>query len=159
MAELAVRPLIMKYYQWSYKVDGLRRATQYVPLGLYPLDQQANMAVEANSRQEAIKLAAKNPVRIVILADTKHYLIAHFLAQDPALRLSKSRVGPFDALLLSKNGRSIFLVEKYSVWPRDVLAEVQALPEFSAFPLYVQKATISRYDKTQIKPARAYTLE
>lgn len=157
-AEL-MHPIVVKHYQWSYDAGGLRRATQQVPLGLFPLDQQANMAVEASLRQEAIDLAARNPARLIILADSKHYLAAHLLASDTALRQYLSKVGPVDALLLSRNGRSIYLIEKLDFWPKDVLAEVQALREFAEYPLYVQKATISRHDKTQPEPSRVYTLE
>jgi hypothetical protein len=156
-AELA-HPWLVRNYTWSYDMGGSRRATHNAPLGLYTLDQRANKADEAGLRVEAIRLAASDPAKVIILADSQHYLIAHLLARDAALRKSVSKVGPFAAVWLSGNGRSIYLIEKLDFWPQDVLAVVQALPEFADYPIHVQKATISRHDKAPLTPSRAYTL-
>lgn len=158
VAELA-RPAIEKVYPWSYAQEAPRRASQRVPLGMYPLNQFANKAAEANYRQEAIKLAAKNPDKLIILADNQYYIIAHLLANDPKLRITNVKVGPFEALLMSKPGRAIYLVEKVSYWPRDVLAEIAALPEFAQLPFFVQKATVTRYDKTSAVAGRDFGLK
>ena len=161
-AELT-RPWIINAYEWAYSANGIRRATQQAPLGLFPLDQRANMASEAVLKQEAIRLTARNPSKLLILADAEFYLIAHLVAQDPALRLTQTKVGPANAWLLSRPSgqpaRQLYLIEKNSFWPGDILSVIQTLPEFADYPLYVQKATISRYDKTSPAPARSYVLE
>jgi hypothetical protein len=50
------------------------------------------------------------------------------------------------------------MIEKLDYWPRNVLAALQVLSEFAAFPAYMQSATISRYGKTQPAPSRVYRL-
>ncbi len=156
VAELVLRPLIVKHYPWSYQSDSARRTSQRMTLGFFPLDQQGNIAAEALLKQEAIQLATQAPEKLLILADSKFYIVAQLLAADPQLRLQASKVGNFDALLISRPGRNIYMVEKYTSWPKDVLAEILTLPEFATYPVHVQKATLSHYDKTPLPAARQY---
>jgi len=157
-AEL-VRPLIVKHYQWSYAADG-RRATQQVPLGLFPLDQHANMAAEAKFRDEALALTRRAPERLLVMANQQFYIVAQLLAADPTLRLQTVRVAGLESILVSNSQRHIYLINKDLSWPKDGLAEVlqHAPPALADFPIYVQQATLSQYDKTAVPPARNYTL-
>lgn len=156
-AELG-RSIIEKSYQWSYDTGTLRRATQQVPLGFFPLDQRANIASQEILRAEALQLGASRPERLLILADMQHYLIAQLVANDPSLRIVPATVGPFDALLLTGATRKIYLIEKYIYWPKDVLSEILTLPAFASYPIYVQKASQSRYDKELLTKDRKYHL-
>ena len=152
----AVRPLIVRQYQWSYPADDLRRATQQVPIGLFPLDQRANATAQQRLRAEARRLAAARPQRLLLLADSREYILATLLATDPTLRLAPVKVGPVDALLLSNSERQLYVVEKRPQWPRDTLAIVQALPQYAGWPIYVQPSTIARYDHATIIAGRAF---
>jgi hypothetical protein len=159
VAEFLLRPPIVSQYHWSYHSDGVRRVSQRMPLGLFPLDQKGNLAAEAVLKNEAMQMARKAPNKLIILGDNKYYLIAHLLATDPNLRLNKVKIGNFNALSLSHQGRIVYLLEKYTAWPKDVLSEVLNLPEFMDYPVYVQKTTATSYDKTQVPAGRKFVLE
>ncbi|MGV7210605.1 hypothetical protein ACLB1G_22460 [Oxalobacteraceae bacterium A2-2] len=152
----ATRPLIVSRYQWAYDSGGIRRATQQVPMGLFPLDQRANWTTQQRFHEEARRLAASAPERLVFMGDTKEYVVTALLAADPALRLRTVKLGTFDAWLLSAGKRQLYLVDKRFQWPGDALAVMLAMPEVADYPIYVQTGTMSRYDKTPLPPGRAY---
>lgn len=152
----ATRPLIVSRYQWAYDSGGIRRATQQVPMGLFPLDQHANWATQERFHQEAQRLASSAPQRLVFMGDTKEYVLTALLAADPALRMQQVKLGSFDAWLLATDQRRLYLVDKRFQWPRDALALMLGQPEVADYPIYVQGGTMSRYDKTPLPPGRAY---
>lgn len=156
IAELLYRPIVT-HYQWSYPVAG-RQPTQQVPLGAFMPAQRANQRQAALEREEAIRLTAQAPQRLLVLADDQHYLIAHLLATYPSLRWSEKTVNGILYTRLESPRRAIVLVEKYSAWPRDVTREVLADPSWQAWPVYVQPFTVSRYDKTDVPRERRFAL-
>ncbi len=156
IAELLYSPIV-SHYQWSYPTAG-RQPTQQVPLGAFMPAQRANQRLAALERDEAVRLAAQAPQRLLVFADDQHYLIAHLIAADPALRWSESTVNGILFTRLQSPKRSIVLVEKYSAWPRDVTAEVLGDPAWQSWPVYVQPYTVSRYDRTEVPQDRRFAL-
>lgn len=157
LAAEALRTPIVARYAWSYPAATARRATQQIPLGLFPLDQWANQAQVEAERAEAIALAARAPGRLLVLADFQHYLIARLIAADPSLQWSEStREGRVVSELRSP-ARHIVLVEKYHAWPRDAAAEILAGDAWAGWPIYVQRSTLSRFDQAEIPPERRYS--
>ena len=152
----AVRPLIVASYQWSFDSGNRRRAVQQAPLGFFPLDQRANAETEEVFRQEAMALSATDPKRLLFVGDTPFYLISWLVHRHPAYRLSETTLGRFDVLLLEDGDRKIYLIDKYHHWPEDIMPAILAMPEVADFRIYVQPATISRYDKTAVPADRIY---
>jgi len=157
LAAEALRAPIVSRYAWSYPAATPRRATQQVPLGLFPLDQQANQAQVEAERAEATALAAHAPERLVVLADFQHHLIARLIAADPSLQWSETTRDGRVVNELRSPGRRIVLVEKYHAWPRDAAAEILASDAWAGWPIYVQRSTLSRFDKTEIPAERRYS--
>jgi hypothetical protein len=155
LAELT-RPIIAK---GSFTASGARRPSQQVPLGFFPLDQQANMTKEEELRAEAIQLSAAKPQKLLILSNHLFYAIPRLLADDPSLRLTPSKVGKFESFLLASPNRKIYLIEKFHYLPRDVLSEILNSNVMSDYPIYVQKETITPDDKTEIPAIRQYKIE
>lgn len=154
IAELLYSPIASRY-PWSYPVAG-RQPTQQVPLGAFMPAQRANQRLAALERDEAVRLAAHAPQRLLVFADDQHYLIAHLVAADPLLKWSERTVNGILYTRLESPKRSIVLVEKYSAWPRDVTAELLANPAWQSWPVYVQPFTVSRYDKTEVPRERRF---
>lgn len=153
-----VRPVIVSRYEWSYPSLTERRANQRLPLGAFPLDQRANQALADSERREAVVLAKQAPERLVVLADSQHYLIAHLIAGDNALRWSETRWDGVPVIGLESAGRRIALVERYRAWPRDVIGELLRHQRWREWPIYVQPSTVSRFDKTPVPEDRRYQL-
>jgi hypothetical protein len=59
---------------------------------------------------------------------------------------------------LTGGQRSIVIVDKASGWPRDVNAEALARPEWRELPVYEQRTTVSRYDRTPVPAVRRFEL-
>ena len=156
IAELLYSPIV-SHYEWSYPSAG-RQATQQVPLGMFVPAQLANQRQAALERDEALRLAAQAPKRLLVLADDQHYLIAHLIAADPSLRWSERTENGVLFARLESPKRSIVLVQKYDAWPRDVNAEILADPAWRSWPVYVQPFTVSRYDKTEVPAERRFVL-
>jgi hypothetical protein len=156
IAELLYRPIV-SHYRWSYPSAG-RRATQQVPLGAFIPAQRANQRQAALERDEAIRLAAQAPRRLLVVADDQHYLIAHFIAADPSLEWTERSENDVLFTRLESPRHSIVLVEKYKAWPRDVTAEVLANPAWRSWPVYVQPFTVGRYDKTEVPQNMRFVL-
>lgn len=156
IAELLYSPIASRY-QWSYPTAG-RQPTQQVPLGAFMPAQRANQRQAALERDEAMRLVAQAPRRLLILADSQHYLIAHFVAADPALKWTEGVVNGLLFTRLESPARSIVLVEKYSAWPRDVTAEILGDPQWRSWPVYVQPFTVSRFDKTTVPEMRRFVV-
>lgn len=157
MAEL-MHGLIVKHYQWSYAATG-RRATQQAPIGFYLLDQRANLAAQAQLREEGRQFAYCKAQQLLILADAQQYITTQLIATDPSLRLSQGKLGPYDVLELSNQTRHIYLLDKLPQRPKDVLAEVLTMPALQSYPIYVQPATISRFDQTPLPEKRRYIMK
>lgn len=151
-----VRPVIVKTYPWPYAAASERRATQKVPLGFFPLDQKANLKAQAGLREEAIRLVARRPRELIVMADSQFYMVQRLIADDPSLRLSRATIDDVEILLLSNDARSIYFVDKSAYWPREILETVLASATLSRFPVYVQKASISRYDRVTVPLSRQY---
>jgi len=157
VAEL-LRPIIVSHYAWSYQSVTPRRATQQVPLGVFPLDQRANQMQAGIERKEAVQLARLAPQRLIVMADAQHYLIAHLIAADPRLTWHESvRDGMLVDELRSPN-RSIALVEKYGAWPRDLTGAILGYRPWDGWSVYVQPSTVSRYDKAVVPRERRFEL-
>jgi len=154
----AIRPAVVGHYPWAYPSEGPRRATQQVPIGISPLDQRANINTQARFHEEAQALARSRPEHLLFMGDTLEYVVAALLAADHSLRIIPCKVGPIDAMLLTNGRRQLYVMNKRFVWPRDALALVQTLPDYAAFPIYVQPATLSRYDISKVSADRAYRL-
>ncbi|NOT85089.1 MAG: hypothetical protein HOP02_10030 [Methylococcaceae bacterium] len=151
--------IIVNSFHWSNSYGADRKASQKFPLGFFPLDQQANKAAEDALRAEAVQVVAAKPQRLIILADSEFYLVARLLADDTSLRLLRSKIGNFPVLLLKNTYRQIYIVsEKYLYWPRDVLAEILERPEVVDYAIYVQPATVTKYDKVSVPKQRAFPL-
>lgn len=157
LAAEALYAAIVSRYPWSYPSAG-RQATQQVPLGAFAPAQRANQAQAALERDEARRLAAHAPRRLLVLADSQHYLIAHLIAADPQLEWSERIENGVLFTRLRSPRHSLVLVEKYGAWPRDVTAEVLADPRWQDWPVYVQPFTVSRYDRTEVPGARLFVL-
>ena len=71
-----------------------------MPLGFFPLDQRSNQLREGILRQEAEALAARQPTRLLIFADSQEYLVAHILSRDRQLRIRTDEAGGIPVLLL-----------------------------------------------------------
>jgi hypothetical protein len=150
----ALRPLIVSRYEWTYPAVGPRRATQQVPIGVFPLDQRANQRRERALEQEAEALTRRLPDRLLIFADAPHYLVGYALSRDPALRMRVQYVKDVKVEFLERPGRQIALVNKTPAWPRDVIGELLDEPVWRDWPVYVQALTISRYDRTAVPASR-----
>ena len=157
IAEL-VRPLIVARYPWSYDLPVARRAAQRFPIGAFSLDQRANQAFASLEREEAMQLARQAPRRLLVLAGSDEYFIAQLLAHDPQLRWTESVWNGIYVTELAGGQRSIVIVDKASGWPRDVNGEALARPEWRELPVYEQRTTVSRYDRTPVPPVRRFEL-
>jgi hypothetical protein len=154
LAEFA-RPVVAS---GSYTAAGERLPTPYKPLGFFALDQKANIAMENVLRKEAIELAATKPQNLLILVNQQFYILSRLLVDDPSLRISDSKVGNFDALLLASPQRKIYIIEKFHYESKDVLAEILKQSVLPDYPIYVQMATITPDDKTKVPETRQYKM-
>lgn len=156
-----IRPAIVARYDWSYPAASARRATQQIPmLGITWLDHVANRQAESILQNEARWLASTRPVRLLVFADSQHYLIAHLLSADPSLRMTAAPLAGVGTLVvwLTNSERRIGLVEKYTAWPIDVKARVLAEPAWAGWMMYEQAATRSRFDSTHIPAERDWRI-
>jgi hypothetical protein len=158
-ASEAVRPMIVRSYQWSFETGDRRRAVQQAPLGFFPLDQRTNFETEEVFRREAKALAASGPTKLLFVGDTPFYAISWLIHAHPGYRLTETELGRFKVYLLKDGDQEIWFIDKYHYWPADVLPEVLSLPEVASYKVYVQPATVSRYDKTSVPPERAWRLQ
>jgi len=152
------RPLIVDHYAWSYPALTDRRATQRAPIGFFPLDQRANQAEADVHRHEAMLLARQAPQTLLVLTDFPHYMIGNLVAADKQLRWTAAMWHGTLVNELRSPTRTIVIVEKYHVWPHDIVPEVLAESRWRAWPIYVQPSTVSRYDTTPIPDERRYRL-
>lgn len=151
--------VIVNGFHWSNSYGANRKASQKFPLGFFPLDQLANKVTEEAIRTEAFQVVAAKPQRLIILADSEFYLVARLLADDTSLRLVRSNIGSFPVILLKNAYRMIYIVsEKYLYWPRDVLAEILEKPKVFDYAIYVQQATVTKYDKVSVPKQRVLQL-
>jgi len=158
LAEL-VRPAIVARYPWAWESPVTRRAAQRVPLGAFAPDQQANQTLAALQREEAVRLAQQAPRRLLVLAGADEYLIAHFIARYPDLRWSESLWNGAFVTELASDTRRIVLLDKASAWPRDLTPQALARAEWRGWPVYVQRTTPSRYDRTAVPAPRRFELQ
>jgi hypothetical protein len=157
VAEL-VRPAIVEHYPWSFESPVTRRAAQRVPLGAFSLDQPANQALAALEREEAIRLAQQAPRRLLVLSASDEYLIAHFIARYPYLRWTEYQWNGVYVTELRGGSRAIVIIDKGSGWPRDVTGAALARAEWRDLPVYEQRTTMSRYDRTPVPQERHFEL-
>jgi hypothetical protein len=158
VAEL-VRPAIVAHYPWSWEAPVARRAAQRVPLNAFAADQPANQALAALQREEAVRLAAQAPRRLLVLAGADEYFIAYFVARYPDVRWSESVWNGAFVTELASDTRRIVLLDKASAWPRDLTPEALARPEWRDWPVYVQRTTPSPYDRTAVPAGRRFELQ
>jgi hypothetical protein len=157
IAEAVHRPLVAAY-DWTYPRLGDRRVTERAPTGAWIPDQQAQRQVAEALREEAVALAAAAPPRLLILADQPGHLIAELIARHPDLRWMESAGNGLEYTRLTSPGRDYLLVRKNSIWPRDAVAAVLENDAWQALPVYLQPATVSRFERTPVPPERTFEL-
>jgi hypothetical protein len=151
-----LHPVVVAKYSWSYPSVTERRATQQVPIGAFPFDQRSNQQLASLERDEAIGLARQAPERLLVLADSQSYIIAHLLEAHPGLAWREWQWNGITVSELKSPEREIVLLEKLSGWPKDVAAEVLGASAWKNWPIYVQPTTVSAYDRTPIPAERRF---
>jgi hypothetical protein len=150
---------IDQHYQWTYPSLGGRRATQAVPIGLFPLDHLAKQESFMVLRKEGRAFARGCSGKVLAFAEEPHYLMLSLAELDHSMRFTTVTVG--DTKVFQARGArcSVDFVEKAAAWHRDALREFLEAGYDAGWPIYFQESRRNPSDRTPVPENRRYCLD
>jgi hypothetical protein len=148
-----------RHYQWTFPLLTARRATQSVPMGMFPLDHEAKQELFMLVRNEGRAFARSCSGRVLAFAEEPHYMMISLVEADPAMRFTTVTVG--DTKVFEARGArcSVDFVEKAAAWHRDALREFLEAGYDNGWPIYFQESRRNPSDRTRVPDERRYCLE
>ena len=148
-----------RHYQWTFPLLTARRATQSVPMGLFPLDHEAKQESFMLVRNEGRAFARSCNGHVLAFAEEPHYIMISLVESDPSMRFSTVEVG--DTKVIQARGArcSVDFVEKAAAWHRDALREFLEAGYDNGWPIYFQESRRNPSDRTRVPDERRYCLE
>jgi hypothetical protein len=158
IAELSHRTL-ERHYQWTFPLLTARRATQSVPMGMFPLDHQAKQESFMMLRNEGRAFARSCSGNVLAFAEEPHYMMISLVELDRSMRFATVEAG--DTRVIQARGArcSVDFVEKAAAWHRDALREFLEAGYDAGWPIYFQESRRNPSDRTRVPDERRYCIE
>jgi hypothetical protein len=147
------------HYQWTFPQLTSRRATQSVPMGLFPLDHEAKQDMFILLRREGRAFARTCSGRVLAFAEEPHYLMISLVELDRSMRFRTVKVGDTNVFQARGSRCSVDFVEKAAAWHRDELREFLEAGYDSGWPIYFQESRRNPSDRTSVPDERRYCLQ
>ena len=150
---------IDQHYPWTYPSLSERRATQAVPIGLFPLDHLAKQESFRVLRKEGRAFARGCSGKVLAFAEEPHYMMLSLVELDHSMRFQTVSVG--DTKVFQARGArcSVDFVEKAAAWRRDPLRTFLEAGYDAGWPIYFQESRRNPSDRTPVPQDRRYCLE
>lgn len=150
---------IDQHYQWTYPSLSERRATQAVPIGLFPLDHLAKQNAFMVLRKEGMSFARGCSGKVLAFAEEPHYMMLSLIELDHSMRIKTVTVG--DTRVFQARGArcSVDFVEKAAARHRDALKEFLEAGYDAGWPIYFQESRRNPSDRTPVPEDRRYCLD
>jgi hypothetical protein len=148
-----------QHYSWSFPSLTARRATQSVPLGMFPLDHAAKQELFMLVRNEGRAFARSCHGKVLAFAEEPHYMMISLVESDRSVRFKTVTVG--DTKVFQARGERCWVdfVEKAAAWHRDALREFLEAGYDNGWPIYFQESRRNSSDRTRVPDERRYCLE
>ena len=158
IAELSHRTL-ERHYQWTFPLLTARRATQSVPMGMFPLDHAAKQELFMMLRNEGRAFARSCSGNVLAFAEEPHYMMISLVELDRSMRFRTVEAG--DTRVIQARGArcSVDFVEKAAAWHRDALREFLEAGYDAGWPIYFQESRRNPSDRTRVPDERRYCIE
>lgn len=149
---------IDQHYQWTYPSLSERRATQAVPIGLFPLDHLAKQESFMVLRNEGRAFARGCSGKVLAFAEEPHYMMLSLVELDHSMRFRTVTVR--DSRVFQGRGArcSVDFVEKAAALHRDALKELLEAGYDAGWPIYFQESRRNPSDRTAVPEERRYCL-
>ena len=151
--------LLASNYDWTFPQLAARRATQSVPMGLFPLDHEAKQDSFMVLRREGREFARTCQGAVLAFAEEPHYMLLSLIELDHSMRLSTVQVGDTRVMQARGTRCRVDFVEKAAAWHRDVLREFLEAGYDSGWPIYFQESRRNPSDRTRVPQERHYCLQ
>src|SRR3569833_2375864 len=150
---------IDQHYQWTYPSLSGRRATQAVPIGLFPLDHLAKQESFEVLRKEGRAFARGCSGKVLAFAEEPHYMMLSLAELDRSMRFTTVTVG--DTKVFQARGARCYVdfVEKAAAWRRGARRLFLEGGYDAQWPIYFQESRRSPSDRTPVPEARRYCLD
>lgn len=150
---------IDQHYQWTYPSLSGRRATQAVPIGLFPLDHLAKQESFMVLRNEGRAFARGCSGKVLAFAEEPHYMMLSLAELDHSMRFNTVNFG--DTRVFQARGArcSVDFVEKAAAMHRDALREFLEAGYDAGWPIYFQESRRNPSDRTPVPQGRRYCLD
>jgi hypothetical protein len=148
-----------RHYQWTYPQLAPRRATQSVPMGLFPLDHEAKQDMFMLLRQEGRAFARGCSGKVLAFAEEPHYMMISLVELDRSMRFRTVAAGDTKVFQARGSRCSVDFVEKAAAWHRDELREFLEAGYDSGWPIYFQESRRNPSDRTSVPEKRRYCLQ
>lgn len=148
-----------RHYSWSFPLLTSRRATQSVPMGMFPLDHAAKREMFVLLRQEGREFARGCSGKVLAFAEQPHYMMISLVELDRSMRFRTVTVGDTTVFQARGSRCSVDFVEKAAAWHRDELREFLEAGYDSRWPIYFQESRRNPSDRTRVPEERRYCLQ
>ena len=148
-----------RHYQWTFPLLTARRATQSVPMGMFPLDHAAKQELFMLVRNEGRVFARSCTGKVLAFAEEPHYMMISLVELDRSMTFKAVTVG--DTKVFQARGERCWVdfVEKAAAWHRDALREFLEAGYDNGWPIYFQESRRNPSDRTRVPDERRYCLE
>ena len=148
-----------RHYQWTFPLLTSRRATQSVPMGMFPLDHEAKQELFMMLRKEGREFARTCSGNVLAFAEEPHYMMMSLVELDRSVRFRAVDVG--DTKVIQARGArcSVDFVGKAAAWHRDALRELLEAGYDVGWPIYFQESRRNPSDRTPVPQDRRYCIE
>jgi hypothetical protein len=150
---------LQRHYPWTYPDLTARRATQSVPMGLFPLDHEAKQEAFMVLRNEGRAFARSCSGKILAFAEEPHYIMLSLVELDRSMRFHTVDVGDTRVIQARGTRCSVDFVEKAAAWHRDALREFLEAGYDAGWPIYFQESRRNPSDRTPVPEQRRYCIE
>ena len=150
------RPMVIRALNSPYLnfPDQPRTLTQ-APLGALWVHNASLRRRRAAWDEEAARLRDLCDRQVIVLADDPMQMALALFQDARAPSLAKTKLGPFDAISATRsNGQTFLFVPRYPYWPRDVVADILALPALTPFAILDVALSRSVHDRTPVPRER-----
>jgi hypothetical protein len=150
--------LMEEHYQWTYPLLTGRRATQSIPMGMFPLDHEAKQATFMVLRDEGRAFARTCSGKVLAFAEEPHYMLLSLVELDRSVRIDTVQVGQNRVFRAHGARCSVDFVEKAAAWHRDSLREILEAGYDVDWPIYFQESRRNPSDRTPVPQERRYCI-
>jgi hypothetical protein len=148
-----------QHYSWTFPRLTARRATQSIPLGMFPLDHAAKQQSFMLMRNEGRAFARSCAGKILVFAEEPHYMMISLVELDRSMRFNTVAMGAAKVFQARGERCRVDFVEKAAARHRDVLREFLEAGYDNGWPIYFQESRRNPSDRTRVPDDRRYCLE